>query len=132
MARTAAVIMTLLALAGCATPEDRPLDLFGKARAGSERFRGTATIFPNGSTSVKMVSVAGVECVGEFPYAGREKSAGQLICTDGRTASVAFTALTGTSGYGYGTTSDQTDIAFFFGLPEAEADAYLGVSPPAQ
>ena len=125
-------MLLLLTLVGCAAVGGQPIELFGQARSGSERFQGSATITKNGSTAVRMTNAFGVECVGDFPYAGRAKSAGELICTDGRIAKMTFTALSKTSGYGYGTASDRTTIAFFFGLPEAEANAYLGLSRTSQ
>jgi hypothetical protein len=45
---------------------------------------------------------------------------------------MTFVALSRTSGYAYGSTSDGKQIVFFFGLPEAEADAYLGVARATQ
>ena len=125
-------MLLLLTLVGCAAVGGQPIEVFGQARSGSERFQGFATISPNGSTAVRMANAAGVKCVGDFPYAGRAKSKGELICTDGRVANMTFTALSRTSGYGYGAASDRTAIAFFFGLPEEEADAYLGLPHTSQ
>lgn len=132
MGNNASSMLLLLTLVGCAAAEGRPIEVVGKGRTSSERFQGFATISKNGSTAVRMTNAVGVECVGNFPYAGRAKSKGELICTDGRVANMTFTALSRTSGYGYGTASDRTAIAFFFGLPEAEADAYLGFPRTSQ
>jgi hypothetical protein len=132
MGSNASSMLLLLTLVGCAAAEDRPIEVIGQAHSGSERFQGFATISKNGSTAVRMTNAVGVKCVGIFPYAGRAKSKGELICTDGRIAKMTFTALSRTSGHGYGTASDHTAIAFYFGLPEAEAEAYLGLPRTSQ
>jgi len=129
MVRRAPVLSILLVVAGCTGSADRPLEVIGKSRNSSERFQGIATISKNGSTAVKMVSGAGVECIGDFSYAVGKKSVADLICTDGRIAKMTFTGLSRTSGYAYGSASDGSEMAFFFGLPESEADAYLGILP---
>ena len=114
MGSNASSMLLLLTLVGCAAADGQPIEVVGQARSGSERFQGFATISKNGSTAVRMTNAVGVECVGNFPYAGKAKSKGELICTDGRVANMTFTALSRTSGYGYGTASDRTAIAFFF------------------
>jgi hypothetical protein len=119
-------------LYGCAAAGGGNIDVFGKVGPNSERFYGTAIVAKNGSTAIKMTSAAGVECIGDFPYAGRKTRKSDLICTDGRIARMSFTALSRASGYGYGAAGDGTVFAFFFGLSEEEADGYLGLTAPAQ
>ena len=132
MKNTAYKMLLTLVLCGCSAAGGGKLDVFGKSHSGSERFQGVATVFANGSTNVRMTSPAGVECIGYFPYAGNNKRKADLICTDGRVARMTFVALSGTSGYGYGAVGDGTAIEFFFGLPKAEADVYLGLATPPQ
>jgi S1-C subfamily serine protease len=119
------IVLAACIVSGCGVT----VGVIGKAGQDEKLYRGTATGYISGTGTIEIANPTGHKCVGEFRYMTSTTGTGTLRCNDGRSATFEFTALSGVSGYGYGTGSDGTPVRFVFGLPEEEGRAYLSEAP---
>lgn len=94
---------------------------------GSERilYEGIATDYLDRTGSLKMKNDSGNVCVGSFRYMKNWTGDGSMRCDDGGSAKIEFQGLSGSGGYGAGTTSKGNRIKFVYGVEEEEIHRYL-------
>lgn len=114
-------LLTILATTGCSVT----VGVVGKVGQNTTIYRGSATGYMDRTGVISMASPEGTVCSGTFSYNSQSRGAGVLNCSDGQTAQVDFTALSGTSGYGAGTTNRDAPIRFTYGLSDPESISYL-------
>ena len=100
--------------------------VYGIVGDDGEVYTGTATAGMDARGSINLVNSRGVRCIGAFRYVTMDHGFGTLSCSDGDSADVQFNALSGTSGYGFGTSRSGRAVKFVFGLSREEAAMYIG------
>ncbi len=114
-----------LALGGCSIT----VPVTGLMGDGSDLYKGTATGYMGGTGDVKMIGVAsGVECFGGFTYSRMSGGTGSkgiadVMCRDGRKATVEFLAESRNRGMGSGVDSEGKPFVFTYGMTDEETAA---------
>lgn len=114
--------LAVLSLSACSIT----VPVIGLMGDGTEVYKGTATGYMGGTGDIKMKGVAsGVECFGGFTYtrmAGGTGSKGiaDVMCKNGRKATVEFLAESLNKGMGTGYASDGEPFVFTYGMSDEE------------
>lgn len=120
--RTLGVVLAAAGLSACSVT----VPVTGLMGDGSELYKGIATGYMGGTGDIKMKGVAsGVECFGGFTYTRitggtGSKGIADVMCKDGRKASVEFLAESLNKGMGTGYASDGEPFVFTYGMTEEE------------
>lgn len=135
MWRFVSVVASVCALSACSVT----VPVTGMMGDGSELYKGTATGYMGGTGDIKMKGLAsGVECFGGFTYtriSGGTGSKGiaDVMCKDGRKATVEFMAESLNKGMGSGHDSSGKPFVFTYGMTEEEtADTFRQLIPPGE
>jgi hypothetical protein len=126
---------TLATISGCAKINDyaswplaTSVDAF--AIVNTQLLQGKVQLLTDRTGRVTLSAAKGpvTNCVGSLRFTGTTVGAIDLRCNDGADAALQFALLSETRGYAYGhTTAGPTSLTF--GLPSAQAQAYLKVPP---
>lgn len=114
--------LTSLTLAACSVT----VPVIGLRGDGADLYKGTATGYGNGSGEIRVKSLSsGIECFGGFTFTrdlGGTGSSGiaDVMCKDGRRASVLFVNESRSRGMGTGYDSSGKPIVFTYGMTEQE------------
>jgi hypothetical protein len=124
----ASALVLCIALAGWAGVADaRPLSATAPVIAilNGELLVGevTAHLAGWGTIALRSPSKLGLSCTGEFSATEALGDAGQLRCSDGKTATFQFQRLSLRRGYGAGTSGNA--LSFTYGLTAEESAPYL-------
>ena len=118
-------LVAATAVAGCAVTAD----VYGVVGDRDDLYTGTATGYVSRTGTIELKNVKGNRCSGDFAYyPGVLEGHGTIGCDDGQRATIHFTGLSAVSGYGVGTTSNGSPLAFTYGLDRLQSARYLGVS----
>jgi len=118
-------VLSVGILGGCSVT----VPVTGLMGDGTDLYQGTATGYMGGVGEIKMQGVAsGVECFGGFTYARivggtGSKGTADVMCRDGRKATVEFLAESLNRGMGSGVDSDGNPFVFTYGMTDAETAA---------
>ena len=129
-----------LLLCGCAKVNDMGLLLVSSSEwaflsINGQRLNGAITLVPDRTGRVSFAVDEAVKnatissCSGGMRYTATYSAEVALYCNDGTQVIVKATLISETRGYGYGSTP-QGPVSFAFGMPEAEAYAFMGRAAP--
>ena len=125
------VMLTTLALSGCANQSGAHMGLFTTtapvvAVVGGELYTGQSVCYIDGSGIIQLKSSSNPEqeCSGDFRYESERLGVGDMRCTGGSSATFQFRALSTLTGYGFGR-ARTGDVSFAYGMTPAEAEPYL-------
>ncbi len=142
-ARTASMVGTALLvvwLFGCAKVNDTGLRLVSTKTSAylmlnGQWLQGDVLLVPDRTGRVTFAvdeaanKGAIATCSGSLRYTATYSAEIDLHCNDGTQLALQTTLLSETRGYGYGTTA-QGPASVAFGLPEADAYAFMGRAAP--
>ncbi|MBC7917202.1 MAG: hypothetical protein H7Y28_05270 [Rhodoferax sp.] len=127
------VLTALAILSGCAKINDYaswPLtsSIDAVAIVNAQLLQGEVKLVPDRTGRVTLSASQGAitSCVGSLRFTGTTAGAIDLRCNDGSVADMQFALLSEAKGYAYGQTASGP-VSLTFGLPNAEARAYLKV-----
>lgn len=124
MLRLILLFLTATALGGCASAT-----VYGIVGDEDDLYTGTATGYATRTGTIELTNAKGNRCQGDFAYyRGELEGHGIIACDDGQRASIKFVGLTAVSGYGGGTSSNGSRVAFTYGMSPEQSARYLGVS----
>lgn len=129
----AVIAATVFSLSACSVT----VPVTGLMGDGSEVYKGTATGYMGGTGDIKMKGVAsGVDCFGGFTYTRivggtGSKGIADVMCKDGRKATVEFLAEDLNKGMGTGYDNLGNPFVFTYGMTEEETVAtFKALIPP--
>lgn len=133
-------VVALVSLAACAKVNDTGLRLVSTNTSAyllvnGQWMTGNVLLVPDRTGRVSFTAedtdskakIAG--CSGGMRYTATYASEVDLHCTDGTQVALQLTLVSETRGYGYGNTP-QGPASMAFGLPEADARAFMGRAAP--
>lgn len=132
--------LTVLLLCGCAKVNDVGLLLVSSSEyaflsINGQMLGGTVTLVPDRTGRVSFAadeaakSATITTCSGGMRYTATYSAEVDLHCNDGTQVVLKTTLISETRGYGYGSTP-QGPASFAFGMPEADAYAFMGRAAP--
>jgi hypothetical protein len=128
-----AVMTACIGLAVSATPANAGLfSAKGKIIAilAGDLFVGEAEghLSGDGTLAIRSQSDPGLTCQGQFTSSAERGGLGQLICSDGATATFQFKRLSVFRGYGSGKFS-RGDMSFAYGISADDVGPYVKLPP---
>lgn len=124
----------VIGVAGCATVNDKALRLFSTkvpayAIVNAQLLRGDMVLLPDRTGNLTLTGAQGAisNCSGLVRYESSTAGTIDLRCNDGTAAAMRYSLLSETRGYAYGPAVGGTPVSLAFGLPPAQAVAYLTV-----
>lgn len=123
--KPAIAVAAALAAAACSVT----VDVYGTVGQNNEIFTGTATGYENQTGTIELRNAAGVKCIGQYARTNPSGGGGLLTCSDGQRAAIQFTAMSMTSGYGFGTSDQGRPVKFIFGLTPQQGAKFIGLRP---
>ena len=135
-------LLLALLLSGCAKVNDTGLRLVSTntnayLQLGGQCLLGNVLLVPDRTGRVSFAAEAGAapdsaaSCSGAMRYTATYAAEVDLHCDDGTQVALQMTLISETRGYGYGR-APQGAASMAFGLPEADARAFMGrAAPPA-
>lgn len=128
-------LLTLM-LCGCAKVNDTGLRLVSTNTSAylsvnGQWLEGHVLLVPDRTARVSFAADEGTisSCSGSMRYTATYSAEIDLHCNDGTQLALQTTLVSETRGYGYGTTA-QGPASVAFGLPEADAYAFMGRAKP--
>jgi len=104
-------------------------DVYGIVGDQDDLYTGTATGYVSRTGTIELKNAKGNRCSGDFAYyPGVLEGRGIIGCDDGQRATIRFTGMSRTSGYGVGTSSNGSPVSFTYGMDRQQSARYLGVS----
>lgn len=138
MKRFALALTIPLVLAACAKINDAGMRLVTTTVPAHAVVNGTLLsgkaslqIDRSGTFSLSATEGNGLSCMGHQRYTASQSGMLHLQCSDGTLATLNFTALRESSGHARGSSANGSTASLTYGLPAAEARAYL-VAPAGQ
>ena len=139
-ARAASGALLVVLLWGCAKVNDTGLRLVSTNTSAwlmvnGQLLQGDVLLVPDRSGRVSFAAdgatpkAAIASCSGSLRYTATFSAEIDLHCNDGTQLALKTTLLSETRGYGYGATA-QGPASVAFGLPEADAYAFMGRAAP--
>ncbi len=122
-----------VSLAGCAKINDASMWVLSSsapavAVVSETVLSGKVVMKTNRAGTVTLQAASGLQCMGDLRYTASTSGSIQLQCSDGNEAALSFKALSETSGHASGQ-ARRGPATLAYGLPPAEAAAYLTVPP---
>ena len=125
-----------LSLAGCAKINDAGMRLLSSsvpavAVVNDMLLTGQAVVFTDrtGTLNLESSEAPKLKCMGHVRYTASKTGVARLNCSDGTDFQASFTAIGETSGYGKSMTARGGPVSYAFGMPAANAAAYLTLPP---
>jgi len=123
-----------VAVAGCATVNDIALRLFSSkvpayAIVNTQLLQGDMVLLPDRTGNLALTGGQGAisSCSGQVRYGSTTAGTVDLHCNEGTALTLRYSLLGETRGYAYGAAAGGAPASLTFGLPTAQAVAYLTV-----
>jgi hypothetical protein len=124
----------VIGLAGCATVNDKALRLFSSkvpayAVVNAQVLQGDMVLLPDRTGNLALTGGQGAisSCSGQVRYESTTGGTVDLRCNEGTALVLRYSLLSEARGYGYGAAAGGAPASLTFGLPPAQAVAYLTV-----
>lgn len=122
----------VVGMAGCATVNDKALRLFSSkvpalAIVNAQMLSGDMVLLPDRTGNLTLAGGAGAisNCAGLVRYESTSAGSVDLRCNEGTAVVLRYSLLSEARGYGYGAAANGAPASLTFGLPAAQAVAYL-------
>jgi hypothetical protein len=122
----------VIGVAGCATVNDKALRLFSSkvpafAIVNAQVLSGDLVLLPDRTGNLTLSGGQGAisNCAGLVRYESTSAGSVDLRCNEGTSIVMRYSLLSEARGYGYGSAASGAPASLTFGLPPAQAVAYL-------
>jgi len=122
----------VIGMAGCATVNDKALRLFSSkvpafAIVNAQVLLGDMVLLPDRTGNLTLSGGQGAisNCAGLVRYESTSAGSVDLRCNEGTSIVMRYSLLSEARGYGYGSAASGAPASLTFGLPPAQAVAYL-------
>ncbi|MDE2418453.1 MAG: hypothetical protein KGN32_11675 [Burkholderiales bacterium] len=128
------VLWLVIWVAGCAMVNDKALRLFSSkvpayAIVNKQLLHGEMVLLPDRTGNLALAGGQGAisNCSGQVLYEATTGGTVDLHCNEGTALTMRYSLLSETRGYAYGAAAGGAPASLTFGLPPAQAVAYLTV-----